>query len=110
LWKGLIGEAVGEGYIGMYAVACVYKNRLARGMSLGCVALRRPDIDRFVERQGVKYERRAKAIIKEVFEKSANDITGGATHYEYIEKYGIPRWAKNMKITTKIGNHTFYKE
>ena len=52
LYKGIIGEAVGEGYAGMYAVACVYRNRLRKGMPLGCVAFKRGDLDRFVEKQG----------------------------------------------------------
>ncbi len=108
LWKGLIGEAVGEGYKGMYAVACVYKNRLEKNMLLGCVALKRRDLDVFIQTQGKKYEIMAKEIVYKVFTQT-NDVTKGATHYENIERFGIPRWAKSMVRTTKIGNHTFYK-
>ena len=109
LYKGLIGEAVSEGYEGMYAVACVYRNRLEKGMSLGCVALKRRDLDEFVRKQGKKYEIMAKEIVYKVFTET-DDITKGATHYENIERFGIPGWAKNMVRTVKIGRHTFYKE
>jgi hypothetical protein len=109
LWKGIIGEATSEGYIGMYAVACVYRNRLEKGMSLGCVALKRRDLDEFVRREGRKAEFIAKSIIEEVFKENGKDITKGATHYENIQKFGIPKWAKKMVTTVFIGSHTFFK-
>lgn len=108
LWMGILGEAVSEGDDGMYAVACAYRNRLIKGMPLGCAALKRPDLDKFVKKQGKKYEEMAKKIIREVFEGNGPDITRGATHYENVEKFGLPSWAKNMEITAKIGNHTFF--
>lgn len=110
LWQGLIGEAVSEGYNGMYAVACVYRNRLERGLPLGCVALKRKDLNRFVFKQGKKYTEYAKRIIEEVFYTYGKDITKGATHYENIEAFGVPWWTKGMKVTCKIGKHTFYRE
>jgi len=105
----LIGEAVSEGYKGMFAVACVYKNRLEKGMSLGCVAMLREDLDEFVARQGSRYEGMAKNIIWQVFVVGAKDVTDGATHYENIERFGEPYWAKYMTVTKKIGCHTFFK-
>ena len=110
LWKGVIGEAIGEGYNGMYAVTCVYRNRINAGLPLGCVALKRKDLDNFVAREGKKSEIQAKEIVEKVFEENGKDISNGATHYEFIERYGIPYWAKGMKKTAKIGNHTFYKK
>ena len=110
LWKGLIGEAVGEGYVGMTAVAFVYKNRLKQTLPLGCIALNRKDLDEFIELQGIQYVRLAKQIIHEVFYTNKKDITNGATHYENVEAFGIPYWATNMKVTCKIGRHTFYKK
>lgn len=109
LWQGLIGEAVSEGYSGMYAVACVYKNRIEKNMPLGCVALKRKDLGAFIKGQGVRYESMAKNIVRKVFVENAPDITGGATHYEAIERYGLPWWAHNMVRTAKIGEHTFFK-
>lgn len=110
LWKGIIGEAVSEGYDGMYAVTCVYRNRLGKGIPLGCAALKRKDLDRFVEKQGKKYQEMAQRIIIAVFKENGPDITKEATHYENVEKFGMPSWAKKMQITAKIGHHTFFKE
>ncbi len=110
LWKGLIGEAVSEGYKGMTAVAYVYKNRIEQNLPLGCVALQRKDLDNFIKRHDKKYEIIAKQIINEVFYSNNQDITNGATHYENIGAFGIPYWATNMKVTCKIGRHTFYKK
>jgi spore germination cell wall hydrolase CwlJ-like protein len=109
LWEGLIAESVSDGYNGMYATACVVRNRLHNGLNTGLVALKRKDLHAFVKRQGVKYEYMAKDIVSKVFQQNSKDITRGATHYENINRYGIPRWAKNMVITIKIGEHTFYK-
>ena len=110
LWMGIIGEAVGEGYEGMYAVACVYRNRIMAGMPLGCVAMKRNDLDQFVKEQGKKQEIMAKKIIWKVFKDNSPDITGGATHYENITAFGFPFWAAEMKITTTVGSHTFFVE
>ena len=52
----------------------------------------------------------AKDISHKVFVEGAPDTTGGATHFEANEIYGEPYWAKEMIVTVKIGEHTFYKE
>jgi hypothetical protein len=106
LWQGLIGEAVSEGYNGMYAVACVYRNRLERDMNLGCVALKRKDLANFVKRQGSLYENMAKEIVRKVFGNPWLDVTGGATHYEHTRVYGTPYWAKGMKIVKVMHPNT----
>ena len=110
LYKGLIAEAVSEGEIGMTAICFVYKNRLEKGMPLGCVALKRKDLDKFVERQGRRYELMAKSIIQKVFYGDVPDISKGATHYENEMAFGKPYWAKNMVVVARIGSHIFYKE
>jgi hypothetical protein len=109
LWQGLIAEDVSGGYEGMYAVACCVRNRLNAGMNTGLVALKRGDLDAFVKREGRKAELIAKDIIREVFEESGIDVTKGATHYENVEAYGLPKWARSMVKTIKIGQHTFFK-
>lgn len=108
-WQGLIAEDVSGGYQGMYAVACCVRNRLNIGMTMGLVGLKRKDLDAFVKRQGVKYELMAKDIVRKVFYENAPDITKGATHYENIERFGIPYWAKDMVRIVKVKSHTFYK-
>ena len=109
LWKGIVAESASEGYKGMYAVTCVYKNRLKKGMKLGCVGLQRKDLDRFVSQQGAKVSLQAQQAVLQVFEKGYADITNGATHYENLE-FGKPYWFKDMIITQVIGKHTFMKE
>ncbi len=109
LWKGLIAEDVSGGYRGMYAVACCVRNRLNAGMDIGLVALKRKDLDAFVRKQGVKYESMAKNIVRKVFYENTPDVTQGATHYEAVERFGLPRWAKGMVRTVKISEHTFFR-
>ncbi len=106
-WRGLVAEAVGDGYSGMYSVACCVRNRLDKGMPTGLCGLDRKDLIQFVSNQGKKYEVMAKRIIKEVFEEKGEDTTGGAIYFENIEKYGRPKWCINK--TVKIKDHTFYK-
>ncbi len=94
----------------MYAVACCVRNRLDLGMDHGLCAMKRPNLQRFVKREGKNVELMAKDIIRKVFHQRTADVTCGATHYEAVEKYGTPRWARSMVRTTKIGAHTFFKE
>jgi len=103
-----MAEAVSEGYSGMYAVACVIRNR--GGDLRGFCGGKRKDLDDFCKRQGQRYILQAKKIERLVFEEDACDTTGGATHFENLEAYGVPYWAKGMTITAKIGDHTFFKE
>jgi hypothetical protein len=106
LWQGLIAEAVGEGHEGEYAVACVVRNRLKKGMNCGLVGLQRADLDRFVARQGGDKEKEAKEVVVEVFEHNGKDTTGGATQFESID-FPRPWWARHK--TVQIGKHIFYK-
>lgn len=116
LWKGIIAEDTSAGYQGMYAVASCVRNRINAGLGHGLCALNRKNLNRFVEKEvdygkkkyGVDYEAMAKDIIRKVFTQNTPDTTKGATHYEAVEKYGTPRWAKNMVKTVKIGPHTFF--
>ena len=107
-WKVIMAEAVGEGYDGMMAVCCVIRNR--GGNLNGFYGAKRKDLDDFCKRQGQRYIVQAKAIERAIFEENAQDTTGGATHYEALERYGVPYWARSMQITCKIGRHTFFKE
>ncbi len=110
IWQGLIAEDVGGGYRGMYAVACVVRNRQAVGLNHGLCAMKRKDLDTFCKKQGKKYEVMAKEIVRKVFVENSPDVTNGATHYEAVERYGVPYWAKSMRIVARIGEHTYYRE
>lgn len=110
LWKGILAEASSERSEGMIAVAWVYKNRLDRGMKLGCSGLHRKNLNQWIAKEGARNEKMAKKILNEVFSEKIKDPTHGATHYENVSAFGLPSWAKGMTITTKIGRHTFFKE
>jgi len=97
----IAGEAGGEGYKGMYAVACVIQNRggstkgfygLTNKVALRNYYANKKVIDSLVLRMG-----------------KLKDSTKGATHFENVEAFGYPKWAKNMIKTCKIGHHTFFK-
>jgi len=106
-WQVIMAEAVSDGYQGMYAVACVIRNR--GGDLHGFCGSKRKDISLFCNRQGGKFMRQAREIERTVFKDNGPDITHGATHFEAVEKYGMPKWARGMKVTAKIGEHTFFK-
>ena len=108
IWKVIMAEAVSEGRSGMYAVACVIRNR--GGKLNGFMGAKRPDLDHFVQKQGQRYIHMAKEIQEEVFERNGTDITKGATHFENIRSFGMPYWAKGMIVTARIGRHTFFKD
>lgn len=38
-----------------------------------------------------------------------SNLTDGGTHWEAVETFGTPYWAKNMVKTGKVGLHTYYK-
>ena len=39
---------------------------------------------------------------------ATNDITHGATHWENVKAFSIPYWAKDMRVTLVLGDHTFF--
>lgn len=111
LWKGLMREAVSEGYKGMYAVACCVRNRLEKGMDVGLVGLKKSNLDLFVASEKPIYRQYAQEIVKIVFQQQGRDITNGALYYDDFEAFGIPKWAKGhkIKVLAKIGCHTYFK-
>ena len=110
IWKSVLVEARGEGKVGMYAVACVFRNRLNANMDLGSSLKNKKRIRTIIKEEGKQGELIAKEVIQEVFIENGIDITFGATHFENIEEFGIPYWYYDMNKTCKIGNHTFFRE
>ena len=110
IWKSVLVEARGEGKTGMYAVACVFRNRLKLNMDLGSSLKNKKRIRTIIKEEGKQGELIAKEVIQEVFIENGIDITFGATHFENIEEFGIPYWYYDMNETGKIGHHTFFKE
>ncbi len=112
LWKGLLAEAVGEGEIGMYAVACCVRNRLNCGKGQGLTGLKRSNLDPFVLKCGLSYELMSKEIVRLVFEtNNAKDITNGAIYFESVDfPKNIAKFDRMYQRTVRIGKHIFYKE
>ena len=120
-------EAEGESYKGKLAVAYVIMNRCRkRRKTISQVVLDPYDFSAWNTKGGrqlrLEYigdiawfdsERAASSAYYSIEE----DPTFGATHYLNVpltkkirRDHKLPAWLKAMKRTTKIGQHTFYKE
>jgi len=53
---------------------------------------------------------RIKQEVGRVVRDEVPDNTGGATHFENIQQYGVPYWAPEMDVIGQIGSHTYFKE
>lgn len=102
----LIGEAAGEAEAGMYAVACVMRNR--RWHLDGFSADRRPDLRAFVARQPRAVRERAHRVVQSVA-GGGPDTTGGAHCFENVQAFDMPPWARGRTPTARIGRHTFWR-
>ena len=97
--RAIIGEASGEGYNGMLAVACAIKNR---GTLKGVYGVKAKHVD--------KEPKWVWDLARKAWKESASkDITNGATHWESTD-FDVPYWAKSMTISCVIGKHIFYKQ
>lgn len=108
----LMGEAGGQGMIGMQAVAEVIRTRARqRHLTPAAVCLQKWQFsywnigtisNRKFQAKTVDEATRAWELSK------TSSITKGADHYyaDYIKK---PSWAQKMQQTVKIGRHIFYK-
>ena len=85
----------------MYAVACAIRNR---GTLRGVYGLKSPHADKQPARI---WEQARSAWVKSA---TGPDTTFGATHWENVKAFGKPRWAKHMKATVVIRDHTFFKQ
>ena len=101
----ILTEAAGESEEGQVAVGEVLRNRnwSLRGFS----GINRPDLQQFLKRQDAKTVAGIKRSLLRA--RGGSHIAGGATHFENLE-FGMPWWAKKMRVTAKIGRHTFFKE
>jgi N-acetylmuramoyl-L-alanine amidase len=107
------GEARGEPYIGREAVVHVLVNRVKLNKTTICWETFKPG--QFAGVEGRSQLPRghawadAIAVSRRVIEGGAADFTGGATHFDNIEEFGLPRWAGAKQVTGKWGNHTFFR-
>ena len=96
--RAIVGEAAGESYKGKLAVAGALRNR---GTLSGVYGLNAKHVSSQPEMVWAD-ARRAWS------ESLTNDISLGATHWESSD-FKTPYWARRMKVTARIGKHTFYK-
>lgn len=98
--RAIIGEASGEGYQGMLAVACAIRNR---GTLKGVYGVNAKHVD---SQPAYVWEMARKAW----YESEKEDVTGGATHWENIKAFGRPYWVDSMTPVYQYKNHVFYRE
>jgi spore germination cell wall hydrolase CwlJ-like protein len=126
LAKTLFGEARGEGFGGMVAVAHVVLNRVKLNGWMGKSIIgvcQKPwqfscwngnDLNSVYLRGGKpipsgEYMRAREAAVAAV-EGHEPDPTAGATHYYAKSMKTPPAWVKGAKPTVTIGNHRFFKD
>lgn len=111
----LLGEARGEGYEGMYAVACVIKQRsIERKLSPSKVCLQRKqfscwngktvsDLDKLFQSPSARH---AVSLAKNIDNVDVESV-GRANHYHNTRVN--PYWSDKRKVTKRVGNHIFYR-
>jgi hypothetical protein len=93
----LLGEARGEGLVGMTAVAEVIRNRGGTHGIYGCS-------------KHFKVERRIRDLAQRAWRDSRrSNYVQGATHFHSTD-FKAPYWASKIQIVRRIGRHIFYKE
>jgi len=113
--KVIAGEAAGEGYMGMKAVACVIQNRKKDPIKVVTKPYQFSAYNdkALMNRNYAKVKKEADELASQI--GKLDDITGGATHYVakwlYDKKKDDPKsWISKMKVTKIIGNHVFMVE
>ena len=101
----VLTEAAGEGLRGQIAVAEVLRNR--DWNTRGFCGLRRRNLRSFLRREAFQRSTARRAVRIAL---SGSNLSRGATHYENARRFGTPRWAARMTVTTRIGRHTFYAD
>ena len=111
----ILGEARGEGYEGMYAVACVIKQRSKeRKLTPSQVCLQRLQFScwngKKVSDLNKLFNSRSQATavsLAKNLDTIDSTVVGNANHYHNTSVN--PYWADKSKVTKKIGNHIFYR-
>jgi hypothetical protein len=95
----LIGEAANQGEHGMICVAEVLRQR---GSIKGFYGLKAKHVD---NQPAWVWEQARRAWRA----SATTNYTAGATHFENIKSFGVPSWARTMRIVYHYKDHTFYK-
>ena len=116
----IIGEAGGEGQIGMRAVASVIANRIRPDKDAFFVVTQKFQFSCINNKEHENFVNKARRhprwsfaveLTKEINDGELVDVTDGATHFLNTAKVRrMPRWAYLFEFKGKIGAHSFYKE
>ena len=102
----LLSEAANQGPQGLYAVACVLRNR---GWSLvGFQGAQRQDLGAFAHGQPDDVRQAAHDALQAML-SGGRDITLGANHFANTALGGTPWWAQGRAPTVVIRDHTFWR-
>jgi hypothetical protein len=101
--KCILGEARGEEYRGMLAVAEAMRNRGRIAGIDGCLDKHFP-----ISQQNNVTDDIRKAAERAWLASESTNLVKGADHWH--ADYIVPWWAKYGQKTASIGNHIFYKE
>ena len=109
--QNIYHESRGESSLGQIAVANVVRNRIASEHypNTICEVVWQSKQFSWTDDEISDEPKNRKAFVKAVWFNLISgmmDKTKGATHY-YAHNKVDPFWAKEMKVTTVIGNHTF---
>lgn len=99
--KVILGEAADHGLAEMIAVAEVNRGSL-KGFSST-----QKDLDTFSARQPKKCPQGGPESLAFI---APYDSTQGATHFDNIRAFGMPRWAKDMVTTAVIADMHYFRE
>lgn len=105
LYKGLIAEDTSGNYQTYLAIVSCVRNRLAKGMTHGLVAMKRKDLNSFVRKEcayalktkHINLESQAIGAIREVFDLD-KDYCNDAVYYEHTKRYKIPSFVKGKRV------------
>ena len=113
----ILGEARGEGYAGMYAVACVIQQRAKeRNKTPAQICLQRKQFSCWNSNDKNRPKLRGLLKTKEAYwakqmaihiTKLNSNYTKRANHYCTLK--AKPYWAKNKTPVIIIGNHKFFR-
>lgn len=110
----ILGEARGEGFRGMYAVACVIKERsVLSGRTVAAECLRPKQFD--ANRDGAQLhlldsskEANYALFLADNLDRLDRDWIGRATHFVNLS-VAKPKWAEGRTPTRVVKNHSFFR-
>lgn len=102
--NAIIGEAEGEGAVGMEAVACAIRNR---GSLNGVYGEKAPRVIKRLYSDKIYILAKSAWVVSENASRCDN-LIHGATHWEGTA-FRTPYWAKSMSLVAIVRNQRFYK-